>query len=198
MDNLQQKHLDVIVDALKPVDRPLKATEQRDFETGAKRDHSENRGRYDLISSILLKRLAVHLEKGAQKYTARNWEKGIPLCRSFESLIRHAYQWQSGEQDEDHLAAVACNIMFLIHTEKRIQDGELPQSLLRDMPKVYLEAGYTNLGSKPTTMGPSECPNPVDYLSPETILYTDGKRDAGLGKLNTQPSNPHYTAGYNS
>lgn len=111
--------------------------DEENFDTGAKRDMTGNRGRYELISHIFLKRLAVHLETGAVKYDARNWEKGIPLHRSFQSMIRHAYQWLSGDKTEDHLAAVACNVMFLIHTEDQIKAGVLPAELLKDMPKGY-------------------------------------------------------------
>ena len=110
------------------------AGEHKVFDTGARRDTSTNRGRYDLISPTFLKRLAIHLEKGAAKYTARNWEKGIPLHRCAESLLRHFLQWLNGENDEDHLAAVSCNIMFLIHLSEKISSGSLPESLLVEMP----------------------------------------------------------------
>jgi dATP/dGTP diphosphohydrolase, N-terminal len=206
-----------------PTQRELKATEQRDFSTGARRDHSDDRGRYDLISGIFLKRLAVHLEKGANKYAARNWEKGIPLRRSFESMIRHAYQWLNGDQDEDHLAAVACNIMFITHTEDLIRRGELPQTLLEQLPVTYLKSGFHTFAPEPmdqvfdftksTNVGPDliveitegnvthkEGSVVVDkgYVCPETLDYQRGQRDAKQGKYNQEPGNAHYNAGYNS
>ena len=114
--------------------KPLVVTNKEGYATGATRGTAVGRGRYDLISSRFLRRLAIHLEKGAEHYAPRNWEKGLPLCRSFGSMIRHAYQWLSGARDEDHLAAVACNIMFLIHTEELIQEGLLPSSLMDELP----------------------------------------------------------------
>ena len=123
--------------------QPLKTTEKAVYETGAQRNASTNRGRYDLISGKFLRRLAIHLEKGAINYGSRNWEKGIPLRRSFEALVRHIYQWLEGEVDEDHLAAVACNIMFIIHTEVMIETGKLGKDLLADLPDSYFEGrGY--------------------------------------------------------
>lgn len=123
---------------------PLKNQEaKKTFETGAQKDTSANRGRYDLISHIFLRRLAIHLEKGAAKYASRNWEKGIPLRVLFTSMVRHAYQWIAGEVDEDHLAAVSCCIMFLMHTEKKIELGDLTKGLLVDLPDSYfLGRGY--------------------------------------------------------
>lgn len=203
-------------------DRPLKSTEQKDFETGAKRGTSENRGRYDLISGEFLRRLAIHLEKGAKEYSPRNWEKGIPLARSFQSMIRHAYQWQNGEQDEDHLAAVACNLMFIIHTEQEILAGRLPHSLFDELPPSYLATvsfekpptvGATQLLLDPITQGieiqisagneiHTEAKGRVihdhDEMGPETVLYEQGKRDASIELDLQHPDNPHYVAGYNS
>ena len=69
------------------------------------------------------------LAKGAKRYSRRNWEKGIPLERSLASLKRHVADYQEGKTDEDHLAAIACNIMFIIHTEEMIARGVLPEEL---------------------------------------------------------------------
>ena len=112
----------------------IKATPDQEYETGAKRGAVMGRGRYDLISSRFLRRLAIHLETGAIHYTPRNWEKGLPLARTFNSMIRHSFLWLVCDRSEDHLAAVACNIMFLIHTEEMISEGLLPLKLLDELP----------------------------------------------------------------
>ena len=113
---------------------PVKDSGKRDeFDTGAVRDIGKMKGAYELISPIFLRRLAIHLEKGAAKYEARNWEKGMPLGRTFQSLIRHTYQYIGGCRDEDHLGAIACNIMFLIHYEEMIAADKLPKEL-NDLP----------------------------------------------------------------
>lgn len=97
--------------------------------TGAVRDSAAGRGRPDLISPIFMERLALHLERGAAKYAERNWEKGLPVCRMFASLMRHTWLAFQGSRDEDHLAAVACNAMFILHTLEMIARNRLPASL---------------------------------------------------------------------
>lgn len=99
------------------------------FQTGSVRDTPEGKGRYDLITPIGLRRLAVHYENGARKYGDRNWEKGQPLRRYLESAIRHIYTFLDGARDEDHLAAAAWNVLACIHTEEKINTGDLPEEL---------------------------------------------------------------------
>jgi len=90
--------------------------------------------RRDMPSPLAMRRLAAWLEVGAQKYTARNWEKGIPLSRTLDSLMRHVLAVAEGRDDEDHLAAILCNLMFLTHTETMIARGLLPKEL-DDLPR---------------------------------------------------------------
>lgn len=112
----------------------VKDSGKRDeFGTGAVRDTGDEKGAYELISPVFMKRLAVHLERGAKKYSARNWEQGMPMGRTMQSLIRHAFQYLEGRRDEDHLGAIACNIMFLIHYEEMIHRNVLPERL-NDLP----------------------------------------------------------------
>lgn len=107
--------------------------ERTEFETGAVRDLQIGKGRYDLISPIAMKRLARHYENGAKKYEDRNWEKGIPLSKFMDSLLRHAFQFLEGDRSEDHIAAIAWNAFGLIHTETLINEDKLPESL-GDLP----------------------------------------------------------------
>jgi hypothetical protein len=102
--------------------------------TGAVRGSAAGRGRYDLISPFMMERLAKHLEAGAANYGDRNWEKGLPIGRMFGSLFRHSWQAFMGDTDEDHLAAVICNAMFILHTLEMIDRGWLPRSLMDDLP----------------------------------------------------------------
>jgi len=107
------------------------------FQTGSVRDRRAGKGRPDLISPLFLKRLAVHTELGATKYSERNWEKGQPLGASFfGSAKRHLDQWFCGDTTEDHLSAAAWNIMCLMQTEWMIQHGRLPKEL-DDRPKNF-------------------------------------------------------------
>ena len=50
------------------------------------------------------------------------------------SIHRHLMLYMQGATDEDHLAAVATNIMFLLHFEEGVKRGFLPENLL-DLPK---------------------------------------------------------------
>ncbi len=103
--------------------------QRQEFDTGSKRDTRDGKGRYDLIPPYALSRLARHYENGAKKYGDRNWEKGQPLARYLDSMIRHAYKFLGGSRDEDHLAAVAWNALAYIETEERIRKGILPKEL---------------------------------------------------------------------
>ena len=47
------------------------------FATGMVRDTREGKGRFELITPIALRRLALVYEKGAAKYAARNWERAL-------------------------------------------------------------------------------------------------------------------------
>jgi hypothetical protein len=99
------------------------------FTTGAVRDTADDKPALELISPIFEQRLGQWLAEGAKKYARRNWEKGIPIERSLASLKRHINLYQEGRTDEDHLAAAACNVMFMIHTEVMVQRGVLPEDL---------------------------------------------------------------------
>ena len=102
---------------------------RQEFNTGSKRDTRDGKGRFDLIPPYALTRLARHYENGATKYGDRNWEKGQPLARYLDSMIRHAYKFLGGSREEDHLAAVAWNALAYIETEYRIEQGILPEDL---------------------------------------------------------------------
>lgn len=92
--------------------------EQRQFESGAVRDSDANKPRPDLISPWFLLRLGELMKKGAEHYGEHNWCKGIPSSQYFASLYRHLLAYASGKTDEDHLAAMAFNVMGLIHNEE--------------------------------------------------------------------------------
>jgi hypothetical protein len=92
--------------------------ERQEFDTGAVRDPSSGKGRYDLISPYATLRLALRYEEGAKKYNDRQWEKGYPASRCFDSAKRHLDKWLMGMTDEDHLAAAVWNIYAIMHFEE--------------------------------------------------------------------------------
>lgn len=101
--------------------------------TGATRDNREGKGRFDLIPFHALQRVAQVYERGGKIRGDRNWEKGIPLSRFLDSALRHTYQLNDGQTDEDHAAQAIWNLLGFIQTQKWIKDGRLPATL-NDLP----------------------------------------------------------------
>ena len=108
---------------------------RRNFGTGAVRDVTPNKWRFDLVPPATLRALAIHFQKGCQKYGDRNWEKGIPVGSSFlDSGIRHLEQVVDGRNDENHFIAGIWNAVCGYETVLRIQQGILPLKLY-DLPR---------------------------------------------------------------
>ncbi|MCI0655532.1 MAG: DUF5664 domain-containing protein, partial [Acidobacteria bacterium] len=76
---------------------------------------------------------AEHLERGALKYAARNWEGGQPLSWFLDSGGRHVVEWAQQEAGEDSLTAAAWNLLAALETRERIKAGLLPEAL-DDLP----------------------------------------------------------------
>lgn len=80
--------------------------------------------RLELIPPEGITAVATILTFGAEKYGARNWEKGMDWSRPFGACLRHLYAWWAGEdRDPDtgksHLWHAACNVFFLLVYEQR-------------------------------------------------------------------------------
>lgn len=83
------------------------------FSTGMRRDTQDDKPRFDLVDMVMLERWAALMQRGAVKYTEDNWRKAktpAELKRFKASAFRHFIQWFSGQDDEDHAAAVFFNI----------------------------------------------------------------------------------------
>lgn len=107
----------------------LKDSGQRStYSSGAQRDNSEGKGRFDLIPFQSMMRLARHYEAGAKKYSDRNWEKGMNISRYCDAAMRHLVKYIAGWNDEDHLAAVAWNVFAIMHHENKFPE-------LQDLPE---------------------------------------------------------------
>ena len=103
--------------------QPIKDSGDRtQFASGAVRDMHEGKGRFDLLPMCVLLRLAQHYEKGALKYSDRNWEKGIPAHSFADSAFRHLVKYMDGQNDEDHLIAAIWNLCGLAWTEEKRPD----------------------------------------------------------------------------
>jgi hypothetical protein len=101
---------------------------------GAMRDRAPGKGRFDLLSPFFLQALARLAEQGAAKYAHRNWERGYSTALCADSLMRHATQYLAGNEDEDHLAAIAWNAMAAWHVTRMVEQGHLPPSLVNHLP----------------------------------------------------------------
>lgn len=96
---------------------------------GMVRDTTEGKTLWSLVyDGPMLKRWAVHLTKGAQKYSPRNWMKATgaeELQRATDSAARHFAQWIAGEDDEDHAAAVIFNLNLAEYVKARMIDHQI-------------------------------------------------------------------------
>jgi len=97
--------------------------QRQEFESGAVRDIQEGKGRYDLLPTRAIRRLARHYENGAVKYGENNYLKGMPMSRFLDSALRHLFKALEGHQDEDHLIACAWNLLAIVEFQERIDDG---------------------------------------------------------------------------
>jgi hypothetical protein len=88
----------------------------------ATREPARGKGRQDLISPWALNRLARHYENGSEKYSERNWEKGMPFSRYTASMFRHVLAWMQKNKSEDHLAAIAWNAFAIMHHQELGED----------------------------------------------------------------------------
>lgn len=113
---------------------------RRVFNSGAQRDRQRGKGRPVLTSPFALIRLANIYEKGGEKYSERNYEKGMPLSEYLDSAFRHLIKLMLGWTDEDHAAMMAWNMFSFMHTQECIKAGLIPKSLDDLMDYTSLEA----------------------------------------------------------
>lgn len=122
---------------------------RKTFGTGANRDLSSGKGRFDLLPMQALRALAIHYEMGCNKYGERNWEKGIPVARFCDSAMRHLAQFIDGEDDgENHLISAIWNLMSVYEIILRIQQGRLPKNLFNLPRKIWLPPIYPKTTDK--------------------------------------------------
>jgi len=132
-----------------------------EFASGAVRDCQKGKGRMDLLQIRSMMAVADIMEAGAEKYNARNWEKGIPLSRFLDSGLRHLFKHVLGHTDEPHLKQACWNFLCMLDTELRITEGVLPLSL-NDLPGCELSPSIRDNIFLPTEqqMKCAECSEP--------------------------------------
>lgn len=107
--------------------------QRRTTASGAQRDRHTGKGRCDLLAARALLRRSVIFEQGAEKYEARNWEKGMPVSWFADSAMRHLLKFLAGDIDEPHLDQAGWNLDCAAEVEERVKQGLLPVALL-DLP----------------------------------------------------------------
>lgn len=94
------------------------------FSTGMNRD-SGDKPLYTEVYYPLVKRHAELMLRGAIKYERGNWKRACTeeeLQRFKDSLLRHTYQYLSGDIDEDHLAAILFNAYGAAMVEDKLKE----------------------------------------------------------------------------
>ena len=102
---------------------------RQEYQSGMRRDTQEGKPDFTLLltelpyNEQLLTRWAELMTRGAEKYGRRNWQMANSLeeyDRFKTSAMRHFIQWVTGEDDEDHAAAVLFNINAAEYVKSKI------------------------------------------------------------------------------
>lgn len=131
--DVAQEAVEKLTEATAPLmnDPPFEDTVRTGLKLGAGmvwakggRKDDNGKPRYDLIAPEMLDEIAKVLALGAAKYAPRNWEQGMSWGRVFSAMMRHAWAWWRGEENDpetglSHLSHLACNAMFLLAYSKR-------------------------------------------------------------------------------
>lgn len=123
---------------------------RKKFSTGAVRDVSVGKGRFDLLPMRALHELSRLYEQGCLKYGDRNWEKGIDFHCYVDSGMRHLSNVMLGITDEPHLIQSCWNLLCLLDTVIRVRDGNLSEKLF-DLPIDEIALLSGNLKRKKST-----------------------------------------------
>lgn len=80
--------------------------------------------RVDLIPPEVIFAMGEMFRHGAEKYSDRNWEKGMKWSRVFGSTMRHLWAWWKGEDidpesKQPHLYSAACCVAMLVAYRER-------------------------------------------------------------------------------
>jgi hypothetical protein len=106
---------------------------------------NEGKVRHDLIPAFAQEQLARVLTKGAIKYGAHNWQKGMNWSTVVASLKRHLAAIESGEDrdketGELHIGHLLCNAVFLAEYYKIYPQGDDRQQWFKKpLKSVYLD-----------------------------------------------------------
>lgn len=108
--------------------------------------HDQNKDPWHLAPWDAFRCIVKVLAFGANKYSARNWERGMNWSRPFGALVRHITAWWEGENHDpetgfSHLWHAGCCIVFLIAYELRgigVDDRPVTLDATRVAPDTYI------------------------------------------------------------
>ena len=147
---------------------------RRDFGTGAVRDMASDKGRFDLLPFDAIQELARVYDKGAKKYSSRNWEQGIPVWAFMDSAARHLMKAIAGETDEPHLPMAMWNVACAIQMTKWVYDGARPADLAYDKPVAFNYRVYNPL-ELTDTVSVDFCDGPEQFTDTMSVnVVVDG------------------------
>lgn len=96
--------------------------------------YNTGKARMDLLPWDALVELAHHYRVGAEKYTDRNWEKGMQWNKGCAaSLARHLAAWSKGEDidpenGQHHDVAIAWNALALVaYRLRKVGEDDRPK-----------------------------------------------------------------------
>lgn len=80
--------------------------------------YNEGKVKWGLVPHSALVPMVKVLEFGAKKYAPFNWQKGLSVSEILESMQRHLYAFQEGENIDpesglEHIGHIQCNALFL-------------------------------------------------------------------------------------
>jgi hypothetical protein len=90
--------------------------------------YNQGKPQWSLVDFKSLEPLVRVMEYGAKKYERFNWQKGLDLNQTLESLARHLFALMRGEivdpeSGEKHIGHIFCNAMFWeYHYNKQLNE----------------------------------------------------------------------------
>lgn len=113
-------------------------------EKGNAERHNIGKSRYDLLPTFAQEQYARVMTYGAEKYSDRNWEKGMSWSSVAASLERHLQAFKRGEDFDPesgclHVAHIICNAAYLAEYYDIYPEGDdRPHSYLR-VPRIMID-----------------------------------------------------------
>lgn len=101
--------------------------------------YNKGKKEWSLVDFKSLEPLVEVLSFGAEKYDKHNWKKGLPVTEIMESMMRHTFALNSGEDLDPesglpHIGHIMCNAMFISHfLETKWDDREKESISITDV-----------------------------------------------------------------